>query len=939
MSDDRVREFIEKWALSELKERSAAQEHFIDLCNLLGHETPASADPTGKSFTFERAVAKADGKTGFADVWKKDFFAWEYKGKHKDLRAALDQLLKYQRNLGIPPLLVVCDFERYEIHTNFRGAVDKVYEFTNEQLAQETFLGYLRQLFFDPAKLHPDRNTDELTEDAAQRFGEVATQLERQGEDPQQAAHFLTQLVFAMFAEDIDLLPRARGSHSGIVTDILKEARGKTRAGAREDLAELFGAMSTGGRVMRMDIPHFNGGLFQAEDEVYVPPLDTGKVTERLIGAAELDWRSVNPSIFGTLFERGLDPEKRAQLGAHYTSRDDIVAIVEPVLMSPLRREWAALKAKAKKAKTAKTKLKHRDAMLERLRTVTVLDPACGSGNFLYVSLRLLLDLEQQVLTDELFAELDEAPKPGVSPLQLHGIEINPYAKELASIVVWIGYIQWHRRSGYEYDARPILQPFDNVWQMDAILGVAEDGSLYEPQWPEAEVIVGNPPFLGRNKLRSELGDDYTEALFALYESLPNGSDLCCYWFEQARQQVGGGKAQRVGLLATQGIRGGASRTVLERIKSSGNIFFAYSDRDWIQDGVAVHVSMVGFDDGSERVWLLDDEYVERINADLTGRIDLTVAEQLPENHKISFRGDGKTGPFEIESELAQEMLMAPLNPNGRNNRDVLHPWANGSDMTGRSRGMWIVDFGIAMPYEEATLYEMPFEHVRKNVKPMRESNRVRQSREHWWLHERPRPDMRDAITSLERYIVTPLVSKHRVFAWMDKEVLPDQQLIVIARDDYYFFGVLHNRIHEVWTLAQGSQLREKESGSRYTNTTTFETFPFPWAPGQEAQGDPRVEAIAEAARELNEKREAWLNPQMDASRGGVPVEAATLKKRTLTKLYNARPEWLDILHRKLDEAVMAAYGWEGELDDEEILGRLLALNLERAGVENQKSK
>jgi len=296
---------------------------------------------------------------------------------------------------------------------------------------------------------------------------------------------------------------------------------------------------------------------------------------------------------------------------------------------------------------------------------------------------------------------------PTVKPEQLYGIEINEYAHELAQATIWIGYIQWLRENGFGQPSEPILKALDNIHEMDAILAFDEDGNLVEPEWPEADVAIGNPPFLGGSKLRRELGDEYVEKLFTLFgKRIPGTSDLCCYWFEKARAMVESGALKRAGLLATQGIRGGASRTVLERIKKSGDIFWAQSDRNWVLEGAIVHVSMVGFDDGAERHHNLDDLVVQEIHSDLSSHGGLTNVQRLRENKSVVFRGDTKGGPFEITGDLASSMLAEPLNPNGRPNRDVVRRWMNAKDVTGEPRGMWIIDFGTSMPEAVASQYE-----------------------------------------------------------------------------------------------------------------------------------------------------------------------------------------------------------------------------------------
>ena len=463
---------------------------------------------------------------------------------------------------------------------------------------------------------------------------------------------------------------------------------------------------------------------------------------------------------------------------------------------------------------------------------------------------------------------------------------------------------------------------------MDAILGYDENGIPKEPEWPAVAVIIGNPPFLGGKRMRSELGDEYVDKLFELHDGrVPREADLVCYWFEKARAMIEQKKLNRAGLLATQGIRGGANRRVLERIKETGDLFFAYSDREWVLDGATVHVSMIGFDNGNEKERSLNDKTTASINSDLTSNLDLTQAKQLKENFGLSFMGVTPAGPFDITDDVAKTWLSLNNNPNGKPNIDVLRPYYNGTDLTRQVRNIWIVDFGVDMPIGEAASYEKPFEHIKKNVFPIRQENNRASYREKWWLLAESRPAMREALSSTSRYIGTSMVSKHHVFCWIDKHVLPANLIIVVARDDDYFFGVLHSKIHELWARRKGTQLREAESGYRYTPSSTFETFPFTWAPGKEPQDDPRVQAISEAAKELVEQRDRWLNADLTPS----PSPKRRGEQRTLTNLYNARPTWLDLAHERLDEAVFAAYGWKSDLSDEEILEKLLALNLERS--------
>jgi len=492
--------------------------------------------------------------------------------------------------------------------------------------------------------------------------------------------------------------------------------------------------------------------------------------------------------------------------------------------------------------------------------------------------------------------------------------------------------LQWKHEHAIREDREPILEKLANIEHGDAILRYDAEGKAYEPEWPPAEFIVGNPPFLGSRRLRRELGDRYVDDLFVLYEGrVPHEVDLVTYWFSKSFAEVQSHRS-RVGLLATQAIRAGSNRIVLDRIIVEGSIFFAWSNREWTLEGAAVRVSMIGFDDGAETMRELDGEPVSSINADLSAGIDLTTSHSLAENQGIAFQGPVKVGHFEVDPEVARKMLAAPVNPNGLSNSEVVVPWIIAKDITDRPKGMYIVDFQNRTETESA-LFEMPFEYVRHHVYPSRISNNRLRRREQWWQHGEKNLGMRKALLGLQNYIATPRVSKHRFFKLVPVRTLADSRVVVIARDDEYFIGVLESSVHSIWSVHTGSRHGDGGDGGRltYNIESCFDTFPFPWPPGTEPseEADARVKAIADAARELVRLRDAWLNPP-----GIAPEE---LRKRTLTNLYNQRPEWLQNAHRALDEAVFAAYGWPCDLTKEEILSRLLALNHERAAGQGQK--
>jgi type II restriction/modification system DNA methylase subunit YeeA len=309
---------------------------------------------------------------------------------------------------------------------------------------------------------------------------------------------------------------------------------------------------------------------------------------------------------------------------------------------------------------------------------------------------------------------------------------------------------------------------------------------------------------------------------------------------------------------------------------------------------------MIGFDDGSEKYLELNGTRVNNINSNLTSETDLTQAKPLEENFSIAFQGPVKVDPFEITNSVAQGML-SKSSLDGRSNTEVVKPWMNATDITRRPRNMWIIDFD-EMSLKDASLFEDPFEYVKRHVKPLRDTNNDRQRRTHWWRLGRSGSDLKQAKADKMRMLITPRVSRHRIFIWASNELVPDSAVVAFARHEDYFLGIIHSKPHELWARQLGTQLREAESGFRYTPQTTFETFPFPWPPGHEPQDDPRVQAIAQAAKELVEKRDAWLNPS--------GLSEKELAKRTLTNLYNQRPTWLDLAHKKLDAAVFAAYGW-----------------------------
>jgi type II restriction/modification system DNA methylase subunit YeeA len=536
---------------------------------------------------------------------------------------------------------------------------------------------------------------------------------------------------------------------------------------------------------------------------------------------------------------------------------------------------------------------------------------------------------------------------PTVGPEVVQGIELNPYAAELARVTIWIGEIQWMRKNGFDISKRPILKPLKNIENRNALLNA--DGT--EAAWPKADAIIGNPPFLGNKKLISGLGEAEATQLRKVFQQ-SGAYDLVTYWFRKAAD-ISAMTPIRVGFVATQSIRQGANREVLESIVAKNNITDAWADEPWSIDGAAVRVSLVCFASKGLAVPAranLDGQQVDKIFSDLKGSVggvgaNLTEAKRLAENRGVIFQGPVKVGAFDISGELAREMLQKVGNPNGRPNSDVIRPWRNGMDVTRRPSDTWIIDFA-EMPEGDASLYEAPFEYVRKHVKPERDRNRDAQRRNRWWRLGRSGGDFRRASAGIQRCIVTPRVAKHRIFVWAPKTCLPDSRLYAVARDDDVTFGILHSRIHEVWSLATSSR-HGVGNDPTYNSASCFETFPFPTGlePTRSVAeyDNAHCERIGAAAKRLNELRENWLNPSELVRRvpevvAGYPdriepagiAARAELKNRTLTNLYNARPAWLANAHAELDAAVAAAYGWAADISEDEALKALLALNLTR---------
>ena len=668
-------------------------------------------------------------------MFYRNHFAWENKAPGRNLDTALKQLLTYSLALSNPPLLVVCDRLTTRVHTQFNGHPSEVHTVLLTELDQPEKQALLRRLWTDPESFRPGRTSRDITETAARSFATLADGLRKRDHDADDVAHFLTQCLFCFFAEDVGLLP-------GRMFEGLVNNKSLTSDKLTQGLTNLFTVMWKGGLYGNDDIPWFNGGLFK---KVNVPLLSIMEVTE-LRNAAALNWSAIDVSIFGTLFERGLDPSKRSQLGAHYTDPATIERLIDPVVRRPLLEKWDQVKKNLQErlAKSTRKGDRHYKAAqarfiewLEHLKHFRVLDPACGSGNFLYLALKCLKDIEHRSHLDAAALGLDRQADLVTGPHNVLGIELNEYAAELARVTVWIGELQWRLAHGYDFKTNPVLEPLEHIECRDALLtlavleasadgsgasgdgartsvlpvpasvlppadlvpptaasvlpprplagegwgegrtsgptsdisGVVAETRVTEAAWPNASVVIGNPPFLGGSKKRRELGDAYFDALDTVFAGrVPGGADLVCYWFEKARAEIESNGLVAAGLVATQAIRSGSNRVVLTAICESSRIFDAWSDESWVNEGAAVRVSLICFGQVAQDPQLAGRK-VERITADLSdgGGADLTAACGLIENAGASFEGTKKYGDFDVPGNIAREWLRLP-NPHGLSN-------------------------------------------------------------------------------------------------------------------------------------------------------------------------------------------------------------------------------------------------------------------------------
>jgi hypothetical protein len=983
--------FITRW--SEARggaERANYQMFLSELCEALNlpRPDPASHETASNDYVFERGVQRRESEgvasTLRIDLYKRGCFILEAKQSRATQRddgqkslfkadetastaasegrwdvlmrnarkQAEDYAFRLPADHPAPPFIIVCDVGYvFEVYADFSGSGRAYGHFPDrkgfrirlEDLRDDSVVKRLRAIWTDPQSLDPSRHAARVTRQIAERLAAVSRRLER-NHPPEEVAHFLMRCIFTMFAEDVDLLPR--GQFTALLEDCLEGP--DSFAPLLRDLWKRMDEPVYENRFFsgfKTHLKYFNGGLFH---DARAFPMTREEIGE-LLAASQHDWRYVEPAIFGTLVEQALDPAERRQLGAHYTPRSYVERLVEVTVMEPLRADWNAAQLKAGDAKERKDVAEAVAAIRafhHQLCTTRVLDPACGTGNFLYVSLELMKRLEGEVL--EALAELGETETIGleeVDPHQFLGIELNVRAAAIAELVLWIGYLQQHYRNRSEHPAEPILKAFGNIQQKDAVLtwdGYPElqfemqDGVAVQvfpnarrPEWPEAEFIVGNPPFIGGAMLRSRMDNGYAEALWRAHPHMNESADFVMYWWDRSAEFLTRKKTplRRFGLVTTNSISQVFQRRVMERhltAKAPVSIIFAVADHPWTKasrDSAAVRIAMTaaraGSYDGELREVVgeagldTDDPSLAftaregKINSDLTVGVDVTKTIPLLANEGICSPGVKLHGAgFIVTPAEAQHLGL------GRRfglERHIRH-YRNGRDLTAQPRGVMVIDLDGLSSEEVRQDFPEVYQHLLERVKPERDGNNEAYRRENWWLFGRRNTLMRGFTADLPRFVATGETAKHRAFQFLDASILPDNMLVNIGSADAWHLAVLSSNIHVHWTLHAGAVLEDRP---RYTKSGCFDPFPFP---------DPS-EAIRATLRALGE--------ELDATRKTVQAEHPDL---TLTGLYNVlekvragtalseaetdvktrgRVLILKDLHDQIDRATMQAYGWD----------------------------
>lgn len=1048
-NENQAKAFVERWQGVTASELATAQSFVIELCELLDVAKPHPN--AAQDYMFERPVTFTHGdgtsSSGRIDCYRRGHFVLEAKklraGAHTKgfddgLLRARSQGESYARALppeeGRPPFVLVVDVGTViEVYAEFSRSGGTYTPFPDPRshriplsdLTKPEVLQRLRHIWTQPDELNPALIAAKVTRDVSDKLAGLARSLEKAGHAPETVASYLSRCLFSMFAEDVELLPK------GSFLALLQQHR-ETPETLQQMLRSLWKDMDQGGFSVALVKPvlRFNGKLFKGSDSESYSLLLTPEQIDLLTQAAKANWREVEPAIFGTLLERALDPDERHALGAHYTPRAYVERLVLPTVIEPLRAEWAdaqaaalllaheaaeleanppAVKTKkdfaaldrhnaAVRGKWGEARKQVRD-FLHRLCTLRVLDPACGSANFLYVTLEHLKRLEGEVLNDlgalgDTQDALDLAGET-VTLQQLRGVELNERAAALAELVLWIGFLQWHiRTQGRANVAEPVVHDYRNIEHRDAVLAYDRqepmtdatgkvltrwDEETYkihpvtgqpvpdeaaqvvqwryvnprQAEWPKADFIVGNPPFIGAKYVRSALGDGYADALRAVWPEVPESADFVMYWWHRAAQLVRAGEAERFGFITTNSLRQTFNRRVVHEATADGRLSLVYAvpDHPWVDsaDGAAVRIAMTVAASGQieGRLHIVQTEaegdfgelsvsLAERrgkVHPDLTIGANVAGAIALLAMSGISSPGVKLHGAgFIVSRQEAASLGLGKVPGLERHVRE----YRNGRDLAATPRDVLVVDMFGLRAEEVRQRYPAAYQWILERVKPERDQNNRATYRDNWWLFGEPRKDLRPALVGLHRYIVTVVTAKHRLFQFLDASVLADDALMCIASDDALILGVLSSAVHVHWALATGSTLEDRP---RYIKTTCFEAFPFPDVE--------RAGALAERIRKLAEQIDAHRKTQLAAHPDATLTatynvleklrsgEALTAKEKVVHQ--HGLVGVLKSLHDELDVAVLEAYGWADLTlpgDTDTLLLRLVELNAKRAAEE-----
>ncbi|HEY8566385.1 MAG TPA: DNA methyltransferase [Beijerinckiaceae bacterium] len=1019
--------FIARWTAREGgAERANYQMFLSELCDVLGvaRPDPAGVERGQNDYVFERAVRPRAGDPTTApkriDLYKKGAFILEAKqsrlaGGSKALSQQLSMLPTEPSQLGrrgvergwdvvmqnarrkaesyvflldashpAPPFLITCDVgHAFEVFADFTGTGRAYDQFPDrngfriylEDLRRPDVRERLAAIWTAPDTLDTARTSARVTRAIADRLARVSKALETQ-HPPEAVAHFLMRCIFTMFAEDVDLLPR--GSFTMLLSECIEQP-----AAFVPLLEELWAKMDEPDHArrfysaFRVHLRHFNGNLFKGASAFPLGREEIGELWE----ASKARWTEVDPAIFGTLLEQALDPVERRKLGAHYTPRAYVQRLVAATVIEPLREDWGQVLRQAEAAKEASD---DRAAVAfvrnfhRKLCATRVLDPACGTANFLYVALELMKKLEGEVL--ETLARLGESETLGleretVDPHQFLGLELNPRAAAIAELVVWIGFLQQHYRTRSGHPAEPILRAFANInfgrgQGYDAVLTwdgapvttvVATTAGRVEtypnprrPVWPEAEFIVGNPPLIGGKDLRSRVGAGQVEALWSAHPHMNESADIVMYWWDRAAELLTrkGSPLRRFGLVTTNSISQVFQRRVVERhlnAKVPISLVYAVPDHPWTKatrDSAAVRIAMTVAEAGScdGVLWEvaaesgLDTDQPEiafttregRINSDLTVGVDVTRAKPLRANEALCSPGVKLHGAGFIVTPREAQRLGLGRRPGLEQH---IRPYRNGRDLTARSRGAFVIDLFGLEAIEVRNRFPEVYQHLLERVKPERDTNNRSSYRDQWWIFDEPRRELRPALAGFRRYIATVETAKHRVFQFLDAAIIPDNMLVVVASDDATTLAVMSSRVHTIWAPVLGGWLGYGND-PRYSKSRCFDPFPFP------VLAEAQRHSLRAAGEELDHIRKQVLADHPDLTltglynvlakvRAGTPLAPAEedVKRRGLVLI-------LAELHDTIDRLTAEAYGWPADLAEDEILARLVALNAGRAREE-----